>query len=122
MLVQNKFYELPASEIERTMFTRGGVAGRGDRRSDELTDIPPLERLYRIAEATRSWLHFERRNTLKHRAHFFAYQLYYSRFGHSLKISARLREDLECLLRWEMVSEINVWAALGNEQRTSIVA
>lgn len=69
-LVQNKAYELTASEIEQRVFTRGGPAG--DSR-DDLERLSPFERIKFLA-GCRRWLYFEMRNTIKHRAHRLAYQ------------------------------------------------
>ncbi|KAJ5815909.1 hypothetical protein N7447_008142 [Penicillium robsamsonii] len=69
-LVQNKAYELMASEIEQRVFTRGGPAG--DSR-DELDRLSAFEKIGFLA-GCRRWLYFEMRNTIKHRAHRLAYQ------------------------------------------------
>jgi hypothetical protein len=68
VLAQNKAYELPASELEQLMFTRGGGDGR-----DELEQLSPSERLQAIAALRRRTFH-ELRNTLKHRAQKLAYE------------------------------------------------
>ncbi|KGO64284.1 hypothetical protein PEX1_045680 [Penicillium expansum] len=69
-LVQNKAYELTASEIEQRVLTRGGPA-RDSR--DELDNLSAFERIKFLA-GCRIWLYFEMRNTIKHRAHRLAYQ------------------------------------------------
>jgi sarcosine oxidase delta subunit len=69
-LVQNKAYELTASEIEQRVFTSGGPAG--DSRH-ELDRLSAFERI-KFISGCRRWLYFERRNTIKHRAHRLAYQ------------------------------------------------
>jgi sarcosine oxidase delta subunit len=69
-LVQNKNYELVASEIEQRVFTRGGPAGDA---KDDLDKLSAFERIKFIA-GCRRWLYFEMRNTIKHRAHKLAYQ------------------------------------------------
>lgn len=70
MLVQNKAYELTASEIEQRVFTRGGP--EGDRR-DVLDKMDTGQRLEALAKS-RNWMYFEVRNTVKHRAHKAAYR------------------------------------------------
>jgi sarcosine oxidase delta subunit len=69
-LVQNKAYELTASEIEQRVFTSGGPAG--DSRH-ELDRLSAFERI-KFISGCRRWLYFEMRNTIKHRAHRLAYQ------------------------------------------------
>jgi hypothetical protein len=69
-LVQNKNYELVASEIEQRVFTRGGPVG--DSR-DDLDKKSAFEKIEFLA-GCRRWLYFEMRNTIKHRAHKLAYQ------------------------------------------------
>ncbi len=69
VLTQNKSYELPASEMEQKLFTRGGVNG-----DDPLKDLKPSERINFLA-TSKDWLYFEMRNTLKHRAHKRAYKI-----------------------------------------------
>lgn len=68
-LVQNKSYELPASEIEQKIFTRCGDDGH-----DPLKNLRPSERIKFLANLD-SWLYFEARNTLRHRAHQEAYKI-----------------------------------------------
>ena len=70
VLVQNKSYELSASEIEQRVFTRGGPVG--DAR-DELDGLTASHRI-RVLARCRRWKYFEVRNTIKHRAHRLAYQ------------------------------------------------
>jgi uracil phosphoribosyltransferase len=67
VLAQNKSYELPASEVEQKVFTRGGA----DKR-DVLDAMSGWERLEYLAQGP-PWLYFEARNTLKHRAQKLAY-------------------------------------------------
>ncbi|RYP26367.1 hypothetical protein DL767_008071 [Monosporascus sp. MG133] len=71
VLVQNKSYELPASEIEQRVFTRGGLVGA---KEDVLQNLTARERAAWLAES-RTWGFFEVRNTIKHRAHKEAYKL-----------------------------------------------
>lgn len=71
VLVQNKSYELPASEIEQRVFTRGGPAGVEE---DVLARLSARGRAAWLAQS-RSWGYFEVRNTVKHRAHKEAYRL-----------------------------------------------
>lgn len=68
-LVQNKAYELPASEVEQKIFTRGGEMGE-----DPLKPLKPSERIMFLADLNK-WLYFEKRNTLKHKAHKEAYKI-----------------------------------------------
>jgi hypothetical protein len=68
-LVQNKFYELPASEVEQKVLTRGGNDDR-----DPLAKMTTLERIHFIAGLGSQWLYFEKRNTLRHRAHLDCYR------------------------------------------------
>lgn len=70
VLVQNKAYELTASEMEQRVFTRGGPTG--DER-DMLDKMDTGQRLEALAES-QSWMYFEVRNTIKHRAHKAAYR------------------------------------------------
>ncbi|KAL8831861.1 MAG: hypothetical protein Q9191_000613 [Dirinaria sp. TL-2023a] len=70
VLVQNKAYELTASEIEQRVFTRGGP--EGDAR-DLLDKMDTAQRLETLA-SSREWMYFEVRNTVKHRAHKTAYR------------------------------------------------
>ena len=60
--------------MEQKFFTRGGPAG--DNR-DELEELDPLERVEALSypRVQNSWLYFEVRNTLKHRAQSLAYGL-----------------------------------------------
>jgi hypothetical protein len=67
-LVQNKFYELPASEVEQKFMTRGGDDSR-----DPLKNIGAVERIRLLSNAGTEWFYFERRNTLRHRAHLETY-------------------------------------------------
>ncbi len=68
VLAQNKAYELPASELEQLMFTRGGLDGK-----DDLEGLTTSERVGAISSLSGRTFH-EARNTLKHRAHALAYQ------------------------------------------------
>ncbi|KAF7585203.1 hypothetical protein BBP40_011750 [Aspergillus hancockii] len=69
-LVQNKPYELTASEMEQRVLTRGGPVGDP---KDELDGLAGVERIEFLA-GCRKWLYFETRNTIKHRAHKLAYE------------------------------------------------
>lgn len=110
-LVQNKAYELTASEIEQRVFTRGGPVG--DSR-DELDALSPFERIKLLASCRR-WLYFEIRNTIKHRAHRLAYQKVAERM---LRDGELARSDRALLTRildniryhgWENGSVVNLW-------------
>lgn len=65
MLVQDKTYELPASEMEQRLFVRGGPEGD---EWDTLDKLDTGQRLRSIANS-RAWMHFEVRNTIKYRVH-----------------------------------------------------
>lgn len=69
VLAQHKTYELPASEMEQHLFTRGGAD-----HPDVLAVLSPAERVEYIADLTRARTYHEARNTLKHRAHKEAYR------------------------------------------------
>ena len=71
VLVQNKGYELTASEIEQRVFTRGGPPGH---ERDPLDSLDAGGRLKFLTES-RTWTYFEVRNTIKHRAHKSAYRI-----------------------------------------------
>lgn len=68
-LAQNKFYELPASEIEQKLFTRGGVDHR-----DTLAAMDTIQIIEFLATNPRKWLYYEKRNTVRHRAHLEIYR------------------------------------------------
>ncbi|KAE8357676.1 hypothetical protein BDV27DRAFT_81921 [Aspergillus caelatus] len=113
-LVQNKAYELTASEIEQRVMTRGGPAG--DSR-DELDGRSPLERIRFLAHCRR-WLYFEVRNTIKHRAHKLAYKKAAERMlaqGDDGSITNDDRVLLEQVLDhiryegWESKGVVNLW-------------
>ncbi|KAI8947626.1 hypothetical protein F4801DRAFT_582262 [Xylaria longipes] len=71
VLVQNKSYELPASEIEQRVLTRGGPEGA---KEDKLLPLTARERVNWLA-MNRTWGYFEVRNTIKHREHKEAYRI-----------------------------------------------
>jgi hypothetical protein len=118
-LVQNKNYELVASEIEQRVFTRGGPAGES---RDELDRLSPFERITFLA-GCRRWLYFEMRNTIKHRAHKLAYQKVAERMlaaEDGVKITAS-----DCVLLagvieniryqgWEKDEVVNLWQMVSN--------
>jgi len=70
VLAQNKSLELPASEIEQQIFTRGGVG-----EADFLLTLSAVDRLKEIAHAEDTHFYFEKRNVTKHRAQKEAYRL-----------------------------------------------
>ncbi|GAB1203308.1 hypothetical protein APSETT445_001937 [Aspergillus pseudonomiae] len=116
-LVQNKAYELTASEIEQRVMTRGGPAG--DSR-DELDSCSPFERIKFLAHCRR-WLYFEVRNTIKHRAHKLAYKKVAERMlaqGDGSSITTDDRVLLEQVLDhiryegWESNAVVNLWQAI----------
>ena len=113
-LVQNKPYELVASEIEQRVFTRGGPAG--DSR-DELDRLTVFERIQFLA-GCRRWLYFEMRNTIKHRAHKLAYQKVAERMLAADNEDSDTDGERELLVRvlenihyqgWEKVGVVNLW-------------
>ncbi|KAE8138043.1 hypothetical protein BDV38DRAFT_292447 [Aspergillus pseudotamarii] len=114
ILVQNKAYELTASEIEQRVMTRGGPAA--DSR-DELDGRSSLERIGFLAHCRR-WLYFEMRNTIKHRAHKLAYKKVAERMlaqGDDGSITSDDRVLLEQILDhiryegWESKGVVNLW-------------
>ncbi|KAJ5302112.1 hypothetical protein PENANT_c008G05275 [Penicillium antarcticum] len=113
-LVQNKNYELVASEIEQRVFTRGGPVGDS---KDDLDKMSGLEKIKFLA-GCRRWLYFEMRNTIKHRAHKLAYQKVAERMlaadnGASITASDRvlLTKVLENIRYqgWEKDEVVNLW-------------
>ncbi|OQE15961.1 hypothetical protein PENFLA_c029G01718 [Penicillium flavigenum] len=113
-LVQNKAYELTASEIEQRVFTRGGPAG--DSR-DDLDRLSAFERIKFLA-GCRRWLYFEIRNTIKHRAHRLAYQKVAERMlapENGVLITSHDRVLLSGILKsihyqdWENDMGVNLW-------------
>ncbi len=116
-LVQNKAYELTASEIEQRVFTRGGPAG--DSR-DELDGMSAVQRI-EFLSSSRSWLYFEIRNTIKHRAHKLACQKVAERMlgqENEFSITGTDRILLKATLEnihyqgWESGSVVNLWAMI----------
>lgn len=116
VLVQNKAYELPASEMEQRIFTRGGPAG--DER-DQLDKLTTGERLEAIA-SNRTWMYFEVRNTIKHRAHKAAYRRVAATYqeqsdslsAHDAKLLAAIVEALD-YKDWETDGPSNLWALIA---------
>jgi hypothetical protein len=113
-LVQNKNYELVASEIEQRVFTRGGPAG--DAR-DDLENLSAFERIKFIA-GCRRWLYFEMRNTIKHRAHKLAYRKVAEHMLASDNEASTTASDSVLLTRilqninyrgWENDKVVNLW-------------
>jgi len=110
-LVQNKAYELTASEIEQRVFTRGGPVG--DSR-DELDALSAFERIKFLASCRR-WLYFEIRNTIKHRAHRLAYQKVAERMLQDGELARSDRALLTSILDniryrgWKNGSVVNLW-------------
>ena len=116
-LVQNKAYELTASEIEQRVMTRGGPVG--DSR-DQLDSRSPLERIRFLAHCRR-WLYFEVRNTTKHRAHKLAYKKVAERMlaqGDDGSITNDDRVLLEHVLDhiryegWDSKGVVNLWQTI----------
>lgn len=123
-LVQNKAYELTASEIEQRVFTRGGPSG--DSR-DELDGLPAFERIKFLASCRR-WLYFEIRNTIKHRAQRLAYQKVAERMlaqDGELSIARSDRALLTSILDniryqgWENDNVVNLWQMIKDSRVSS---
>ncbi|KAI0426006.1 hypothetical protein F5Y09DRAFT_78941 [Xylaria sp. FL1042] len=110
VLVQNKNYELPASEIEQRVFTRGGPSGAG---KDVLLGLSARRRAARLAEST-SWGYFEVRNTIKHRAHKEAYRMVCESLMERAvnegerKLLEKIRDNLD-YKDWEAGKRIILW-------------
>ncbi|OCL10088.1 hypothetical protein AOQ84DRAFT_402731 [Glonium stellatum] len=112
ILVQNKSYELPASEIEQRVFTRGGPVGS---RHDILLPLTARQRVKYLAES-KNWLYFEVRNTIKHRAHKEAYRIVCEELMERIgKEEQEGRELLEKVRRnilyedWREGKRVNLW-------------
>lgn len=116
VLVQNKFCELTASEVEQKVMTRGGPAG--DKR-DELDALSSADRIRHLV-ASRTWMYFEVRNTVKHRAHKLAYEKVTRRMlaKSDEELSLRDRELLKVTMKsmsyegWESDQVPNLWQVL----------
>ena len=116
VLVQNKAYELSASEIEQRVFTRGGP--KGDER-DLLDKLDTGQRLETIANS-RTWMYFEVRNTIKHRAHKAAYrrvaetylQQSHSRTSDDAKLLNAIVDAID-YKNWENDGVPNLWALVA---------
>lgn len=110
-LVQNKAYELPASEMEQKLFTRGGYNG-----NDPLQTLKPSERIEFLAD-TNTWLYFEARNTLRHRAHKQAYKIVANHLIESTHKSSEeklLKKILENIdyIDFQKKRRLNLWTEL----------
>jgi len=108
VLAQNKAYELPASEIEQRVFTRGGTDDR-----DPLFNMTARQRIEFLARS-RSWTYFEVRNTVKHRAHKESYRLvaiYFLENGTELELSRKILESVT-YEDWEKTERENLWSLL----------
>ncbi|KAF2123483.1 hypothetical protein P153DRAFT_303864 [Dothidotthia symphoricarpi CBS 119687] len=119
VLVQNKGYELPASEIEQRVFTRGGPTGSSD---DVLLPMSAKERIEYLA-TSRSWMYFEVRNTIKHRAHKTAYKIVCSRLMQKAKEGSDKQKELLCIIKshlmfedWQAGEQINLWSFLAEKE------
>ena len=111
VLVQNKSYELPASELEQRVFTRGGPAGSVH---DVLLPMTARERVQFLAES-RSWLYFEVRNTTKHRAHKQAYGIVCEELmkraegdGEEMRLLEKVKENI-AYEDWMKGERLNLW-------------
>ncbi|KAE8373374.1 hypothetical protein BDV26DRAFT_69205 [Aspergillus bertholletiae] len=123
-LMQNKAYELTASEIEQRVMTRGGPVG--DSR-DELDSRSPFERIKFLAHCQR-WLYFEVRNTLKHRAHKLAYIKVAERMLAQSDNDSITNDDRVLLKQvldhsryegWERNGVVNLWQTVIDMNMTS---
>jgi len=116
VLAQNKAYELTASELEQRVLTRGGPAS--DAR-DEM-DMMSLAERVRFLAANKSWMFFEVRNTIKHRAHKLAYQLVAAQMieWSEDRLSSQDRELVELTISamryqgWQQGEVPNLWQAI----------
>ena len=110
VLAQNKAYELTASEMEQRLFTRGG--GDGDE-GDVLGAMTGIERIEYLS-TSKSWLYFEVRNTIKHRAHKEAYRLVALHFMANqvqVDLVAKILENLD-YEDWREGRRLDLWAVL----------
>jgi hypothetical protein len=115
VLVQNKNYEHPASEIEQRVFARGGPAGSPD---DVLLPMSARERIEYLA-ASKSWMYFEVRNTIKHRAHKAAYKIVCTQLIQEAEQDAEAeKEFLRAIMSnlmfedWRAGGQVNLWSLL----------
>jgi len=92
VLAQNKAYELPAAEIEQRIFTRGGPVG--DAR-DILEKMNAVQRIEFLATTSQSWLYFEVRQTIKHRAQKSGYRKVAERWLQNLKENKESQRERE---------------------------
>lgn len=110
-LLQNKYYELIGSEIERALFIRGGKD-----RADDLFKLTSVERINQVAQHYDKWYFFEKRNTLKHRSHFLSYKKLLLHFKHlSLLPADRYLVDQELAsmaFRANEISGHDLWRLL----------
>ncbi|KAM5496332.1 hypothetical protein McanMca71_007882 [Microsporum canis] len=127
VLLQNKFYELTASEIEQRVFTRGGPVGDS---KDELDGLTMRERIEALAKCRR-WLYFEVRNTIKHRAHKLAYEKVAERMLADCIQESVLDDNLlELILKaiyyvgWEQGKAPNLWQRIADieSERANMIA
>lgn len=114
VLVQNKAYELTASEIEQRVLTRGGPVGD---KKDDLDALTAAERI-RFLATCRKWMYFEVRNTIKHRAHKLAYQKVAQRMldassasGDELILLNRIMDNIR-YKGWENGGVPNLWQTI----------
>ncbi|KAK7923294.1 hypothetical protein PG985_007365 [Apiospora marii] len=117
VLVQNKAYELTASEIEQRVMTRGGPA---DDERDVLEAMGGAADRIRYLAASRGWMYFEVRNTIKHRAQKLAYQIVAERMldGSEGEMDEVDRELVQLVINscgyvgWERGEVPNLWEVL----------
>ena len=116
VLVQNKAYELTASEIEQRVFTRGGSENDG---RDVLDNMDTGQRLETLARS-REWMYFEVRNTVKHRAHKAAYRLVAETY--QARAAWRSPDDTKLLGAIFSALDYEDWEGLGPPNLWALVA
>jgi hypothetical protein len=118
VLVQNKAYELTASEIEQRFFTRGGSEGDG---RDLLDTMMARQRIEYLA-TSKSWLYFEVRNTVKHRAHKEAYRMvamHYLEKGVEADLCRKILENLT-YKDWRRGERLNLWSFIAQNHNITV--
>jgi hypothetical protein len=108
VLTQNKSYELTASELEQRVFTRGTVNDMDER--DILATMTASQRIKFLA-TSKSWLYFEVRNTVKHRAQKEAYRLianHYLQHEIEVQLSRKILDNIS-YKDWELGGRVNLW-------------
>ena len=116
MLVQNKAYELTASEIEQRVFFRGRV--KEGEPKDELEGFDAWQRIETLA-ANRHWTYFEVRNTIKHRAHKEAYRLVAEELLAAGEETVLCKAILDNITYedWTRGERVNLWDMIASSER-----